>query len=345
MVKKMDKRYRIDSRGVLYILPWVTSLKENEFRGRKDFKKVIIPPSIKHILPRAFFACQELEEVEFLPNSQCESIGVSAFNMCINLRKINFPHSLKRIGSKAFIYNFLLEEIELKEKTIFIGDQCFEEDISIKRVVLKNPKITCGYKAFWGCSSLRSFFLCGEKKDVRFLHWGPVLMGVPHKFNDGTLCSATGIDYIIDGKPQGEKYFYFFLDGEKYIGIGSKASDAFEEANFLKNNTVREKAIKEKWDLDTPITSDDYRAISGACFLGVSTLCKNKGIGRFQKVPIRDVLKLVSGTPRFEVFEDFVNQEVVPNQKRKEEREAKEKQEEFFKKVLFSNYDTNNQTT
>ena len=67
---------------------------------RDTVKTVKMPDSVKHIGGKAFWCFENLSEVQF--SSNLETISVSAFLGCENLKTLHLPKSLKRIESWAF---------------------------------------------------------------------------------------------------------------------------------------------------------------------------------------------------------------------------------------------------
>ena len=67
---------------------------------RDTVKTVKMPDSVKHIGGKAFWCFKNLSEVQF--SSNLETISVSAFLGCENLKTLHLPKSLKRIEAWAF---------------------------------------------------------------------------------------------------------------------------------------------------------------------------------------------------------------------------------------------------
>ena len=70
----------------------------------------------------AFAGCNSLQEI-ILP-AGIEEIGTLAF-FTLNLRKVNMPNTVKRIGARAFYHNIRLEAITLPVSLEEIGDRAF----------------------------------------------------------------------------------------------------------------------------------------------------------------------------------------------------------------------------
>ena len=132
-----------------------------------------IPAKIKDYIVKAigdnvFKNNDKIEKVTFEKNSQCEEIGNYAFGFdpeTVNkekeseLTKIEFPDSLKRIGSYAFYNNRKLPQFpELPEGLTTIGSQAFWNAPSAKADVLVIPETVTeiGNQAFRWCGAIRN---------------------------------------------------------------------------------------------------------------------------------------------------------------------------------------------
>ncbi len=132
-----------------------------------------IPAKIKDYIVKAigdnvFKNNDKIEKVTFEKNSQCEEIGNYAFGFdpeTVNkekeseLTKIEFPDSLKRIGSYAFYNNRKLPQFpELPEGLTTIGSQAFWNAPSAKADLLVIPETVTeiGNQAFRWCGAIRN---------------------------------------------------------------------------------------------------------------------------------------------------------------------------------------------
>lgn len=132
-----------------------------------------IPAKIKDYIVKAigdnvFKNNDKIEKVTFEKNSQCEEIGNYAFGFdpeTVNkekeseLTKIEFPDSLKRIGSCAFYNNRKLPQFpELPEGLTTIGSQAFWNAPSAKADLLVIPETVTeiGNQAFRWCGAIRN---------------------------------------------------------------------------------------------------------------------------------------------------------------------------------------------
>lgn len=96
----------------------------------------------------------DLEEI-VLPDGLVE-IGEDAFYH-MNIKKINIPSSVKKIGKEAFLANYGLKSIELPEGIKSIGASAFERTGITELRIPKSLK-TIPSKAFYGCK-LRDVYI------------------------------------------------------------------------------------------------------------------------------------------------------------------------------------------
>ena len=80
----------------------------------RNIKNIDIPSSIKHISPFSFCGCVDLKSIEFLENSQLESIDRYSFAFT-SFEKILIPSNVKEIDEFAFFENNYLKEIDFVE--------------------------------------------------------------------------------------------------------------------------------------------------------------------------------------------------------------------------------------
>ena len=102
------ERYILDEKGVLTFKDDVTMIKEEEFKGRDDIKKVILPGTVDSIGNFAFCGCKALREVvmeegvrwiwdgAFRGNSTSGIVGVYLLiRLCVQHRIEKSRHPLK----------------------------------------------------------------------------------------------------------------------------------------------------------------------------------------------------------------------------------------------------------
>merc|ERR1719469_871157 len=99
-----------DENGRVVIPKGTKSIPNDAFKKCVTLKKVDIPASVENIESRAFEG-SGLRRVFFHKGSRLKGIGNGAFYECSNLERINFPASLKHIGTFAFRACYNLERI------------------------------------------------------------------------------------------------------------------------------------------------------------------------------------------------------------------------------------------
>ena len=77
----------------------VSEIGDSLFEGNEKVKKVVLPESVKTILPDAFRFATSLEELEI--NGAVESVGVYAIYGCRELKTLRFPEGLKTLSNVA----------------------------------------------------------------------------------------------------------------------------------------------------------------------------------------------------------------------------------------------------
>lgn len=140
-------------------------------------KNTVIPNSIVSIGECAFDNCYGLTDVN-IPEGVV-SIGERAFLNCGQLTSVELPGSLKEMGDFAFCGSGLvnvklsegtekigghgvfqscraLEQVELPESLVEIGENTFYECKTLKSIELPGNMKVIGATAFYGCSSLES---------------------------------------------------------------------------------------------------------------------------------------------------------------------------------------------
>ncbi len=95
--------------------PTATYQGDNTFRGCKNLKKVVVPEGTVDLVPYAFYGSEGIEEI-VLP-STLKTIGMSAFDDCINLRALNIPEGIETIDC-AFYNNPKLENVVIPDTAL-----------------------------------------------------------------------------------------------------------------------------------------------------------------------------------------------------------------------------------
>ena len=106
-----------------------------------------------------------IETVNFAPNSQCTSIGNSAFSGCSGLTSITIPEGVTSIGDDAFAYCSGLIEITIPDSVTSIGSNMFYNCGGLTSITIGEGVTSIGSSAFYGCSGLTSVYYLGDVND------------------------------------------------------------------------------------------------------------------------------------------------------------------------------------
>lgn len=104
-------------------------------------------------------------DVTFENDSMCSEIGRYAFSR-VNLKQLNLPNSIQKIGDFAFAGNNEIENLVLPEGAVSLGEGAFEEWSKLKSVTLPNTVTSIGRGIFAGCSKLESIVLNNDRFSV-----------------------------------------------------------------------------------------------------------------------------------------------------------------------------------
>ena len=153
--------YKLDNLVTLKLPKNAISIGRCAVADCSSLESVDFPKNLKNIKDYSFQGCSKLDNV-VLPNG-LESIGCSdlyssnSFAYCSNLKTIQFPPSLKYIGTFAFESCSSLEEISLPGLDRI--DQCaFIRCSSLKEVRIPSTLQNIGNEAFGACSNLADIY-------------------------------------------------------------------------------------------------------------------------------------------------------------------------------------------
>lgn len=109
----------------------VTGIGVSAFAGNSDVTEVIIPDTVTRIEACAFDSCENLKSVE-IPSS-VRKIGSSAFS-CSGLTKVVIPQSIRDISESVFNTCYNLESVELSSGLKTIGASAFANCINLRTI-------------------------------------------------------------------------------------------------------------------------------------------------------------------------------------------------------------------
>lgn len=155
----------------LVIPDGITEIPSQCFVNCQNFKKLILPSSLRVIKEVAFYNTR-MEDVEFaeglesiendafygsgelkkaiLPNS-CQMLGESVFGLCDSLKELRIPEGIKSIPTHFAAYSIKLEQVDIPESVEEIGYGAFQMCNSLKNIKLPNELETIQGYAFDGC--------------------------------------------------------------------------------------------------------------------------------------------------------------------------------------------------
>lgn len=200
----------------------VVSIGNNAFAGCRNLKEVKIGNGLAHIPHGAFAHCnleniqignrvEEIGRYAFDGNKNLKKLSIpenvtsleyKAFNECTNLKDIEFPNNLEKLGGYVFrntvwyenqpdgmiytskvLYGYKGEmpqnaEVKIKDGTVGIGGCAFDDYANLKSVEIPDSVTNIGDFAFYKCISLKELeipnsvteigeYACGYKEYYR----------------------------------------------------------------------------------------------------------------------------------------------------------------------------------
>lgn len=113
-----------------------------------------IPDNVKSIQYKAFYDCNNMEEIEF--GNGVTIIGDYAFDNCRALGYIDIPNNVNTIKESAFLHCIGLEDIIIPDNVTYLGPSVFEECTSLKTVKLGKGVNKLEHSVFYHCTSLET---------------------------------------------------------------------------------------------------------------------------------------------------------------------------------------------
>ena len=183
----------VQLQGHVEILSEICGLPVNEvlhegFQWQSGITSIVIPDTVTHIGPIAFWYCTSLESVKLsenltsisyatfgycsalksvtIPNSVTE-IADKAFDTCESLESVTMSNNVTSIGENAFYRCQSLTSIELPNTLTSIGDYAFLECYALQSITIPESVTSIGVGAFWRCKSLTSIDIVGNNENYK----------------------------------------------------------------------------------------------------------------------------------------------------------------------------------
>jgi len=140
-------------------------LKEDNILPTYSFKNnrmesIILPKTLYEIEFAAFDNCASLTNVVFNDGL----VVLSGFNNCISLKHVEIPNTVEKIG--AAFSGTSLDNIIIPKSVISIGENAFNECMSLTSIVIPNSVTYLGAFAFRYCYNLSSVVLSDKLQEI-----------------------------------------------------------------------------------------------------------------------------------------------------------------------------------
>ena len=123
-----------------------------------------IPPGTEEILPDTFAGRGDLREVE-VPGS-VKKIGDRAFAGCTSLREVKLEDGVRSVGKGCFAGCISLETVIFPDSAAGVKDGCFQDCSSLKLVHLPERLVYVDQEVFAGCTSLEEITIPAQVKMI-----------------------------------------------------------------------------------------------------------------------------------------------------------------------------------
>ncbi len=120
---------------------------------------VNIGANVERIPAGLFYHSENITEVTFAENSQCKSIGESAFYRCSSLTEIIIPENVISIGNSAFSGCSNLQSLTIGNSITSIGNSAFSSCRSLTEITIPDSVTSIGEYAFSSCRSLTEIII------------------------------------------------------------------------------------------------------------------------------------------------------------------------------------------
>ena len=302
---KYKKKYFLNSRGELYVPPGVGVICPYEFKEDIKITKVTLSSDVRLIGEGAFFGCSKLKEVVFESNSLCKYIGRGAFYGCFALEQIKLPIGLQRIGELAFYLCASLKRVVVSPAIKLIEVCAFACCYSLQEVALGAFGVSVCTGAFGHCSQLHKLVIGDKQYKILYLKSSVMIVEPFSIIENIKIDRCQRIDYIDKGQIRGDLYFHTFCDNGDFEATSMRLREAISETIYKRNHNIQKRFYENNWTMDSLMSPEDYRIITGACKDGFEKAIKKEGYKNSDRATIREVLEWTKKEPLYPVFLEF----------------------------------------
>lgn len=255
------------------------SYSNSPFYNNSNIKSVIIEDGVTSIGDNAFRRCDEMKSVE-IPQS-VKRIGVAAFSNCANLVNVAIANGVTRIDENAFRQCSGIKSIIIPDSITNICDYAFCECSELSSLTLGKGIKYIGDSAFDGCMSLNSVYISDLAAYLNIDFYGTNPMRYAKKlYINGE--PAVNIEIPEDIKVIPSYAFYgcdeilsvTIPDGVTEIGFS-----AFSGCSSLKNiaipdsvTNIEDSAFFKCSDIENITIPNNITSIGGYTFFGCASL-------------------------------------------------------------------------
>lgn len=190
----------------------ITSIGIEAFSSCEKLKEILLPESVEFIHPYAFNSCKNLETV-FLP-SNLTSVENGVFANCEKLKEICFPKHLESISYRAFSNSGLIK-VNFPKSVKYVGTDAFAECQNLIFVKSCASNIDIESYAFERCPNLQKIKILGYRTQIKeetFPKKNSKLV-IECPMNSMVWDQLRSMGFTI--KPSSSKLEYFFKDMEQ----------------------------------------------------------------------------------------------------------------------------------
>ena len=145
----------LGSKEIVSIPDSVIVVDSESFKGNKSIKKITLNQTEK-IRAKAFYNCENLEEVEF--GNKLREIGDQAFSNTV-IKDLTIPDTVTSIGYAAFGECKKLIGVSIPESVTYLVKSQFAGCSELREVTISSPVVQLDKNVFTNCNKLRYLHL------------------------------------------------------------------------------------------------------------------------------------------------------------------------------------------